>query len=309
RRAGRLDWLVMPESPFQPLHSPVLPVGGFAQGTRLATPAGPVAAELLLPGDHLLSATGVARRILRTERQVLVAGALRLEEEERPVHIEPGALGGGLPREGLVLAPAQAVLLDGMAVAAASLVNGASIRRLPAGAPATLFRLQTGGPDDVVAAGVTCRLARVGARVPVAAHLRLRALAGQRPGNLLGHIDAADRRGVSGWATDSDHPQAPVLLEVLCGRSVLGAVLADQPRSDMDGARRGFAFRFRPPLAPRAAHLVSVRRAGDAAALPGGLVLLPSLPPGLDLDAALAAAPADATALAGLIAGISSALR
>ena len=85
---------------------------------------------------------------------------------------------------------------------------------------------------------------------------------------LDGRVDAFARHMISGWAADTDQPEAQVNIDVLVDGQRRGAVCADLPRPDLaelgdlgDG-RHGFAFAFEPPLSPLRAYQVEVCHAG-----------------------------------------------
>jgi hypothetical protein len=93
------------------------------------------------------------------------------------------------------------------------------------------------------------------------------------PGPLNGFVDAV--RGdwkLDGWAHDAQHPELPVLLEILLEGSVIGTVLACDFREDLLQAGFGqgrCSFTFVSPVKLRASLLptLHVRRAVDRAAI------------------------------------------
>ncbi len=90
-------------------------------------------------------------------------------------------------------------------------------------------------------------------------------------GPIAGHIDA-DYSIISGWAWCQTAPTTPLRLEVLEDDRVIGSVLADQFREDLQASgigdgRHGFALSFARPLDPFVRHTLTVRRAADHAAL------------------------------------------
>jgi hypothetical protein len=100
----------------------------FMPGTRIATPSGEVAIEDLAIGDLVLTTAGAAAPVRWIGRQTVVLGSgdpLRTT----PIRIRAGALGGGLPTRDLRVSPDHALLVDGVLVQAAALVNGTSILR------------------------------------------------------------------------------------------------------------------------------------------------------------------------------------
>jgi hypothetical protein len=107
----------------------------FVSGTLIATAAGPRAVERLRPGDILPTGTG--------QRPVLWIGGSRVSECEqanlprrRPVLIEAGALGEGLPRRDLCVSRQHRVALThpgltGLGAPPAILVPAATLTDLP----------------------------------------------------------------------------------------------------------------------------------------------------------------------------------
>lgn len=100
----------------------------FMAGTRVATPSGERKVEELAIGDPVLTADGRVVPVLWMARQTV---SRRFADPLRtlPVRILAGALGENLPVRDLLLSPDHAVLVDGLLVQAAALVNGRSVVR------------------------------------------------------------------------------------------------------------------------------------------------------------------------------------
>lgn len=81
----------------------------FTPGTRIATPAGPRAVELLSAGDSVMTHGG-ARRIVRTELRSLPREDWTYRRALWPIRVPVGSLGNAVP---LRLAPQQRVWLAG----------------------------------------------------------------------------------------------------------------------------------------------------------------------------------------------------
>jgi hypothetical protein len=207
----------------------------------------------------------------------------------------------------VLVAPDQQVAVDGVTVAAARLVNGASIRAEPAGADPVCVVLQLEQARDVLVGGLACATGDARPGSPEGEVLRLwRRLsfvddAPEAPrGGLLGDIARFDHDGVAGWTLDPAHPDVPVPLEVLADGRVIARVVADLRRPDLamrgiGGGRCGFAQRFARPLGWRRDQVVEVRRAGDGAPVPGSPRLLPAAARGTpEAEQLLAAAIAGA---------------
>ena len=118
---------------------------GVAAGTRILTSRGELEVEKLLPGDAALALRGPAL--------LPIFWIGRTHSGEPPVWIEAGALGPNLPRRDLCLASDQAMFLDPEPVAARSLVNGVTIRRLES-TQIDLFQIDVGKADVLFAEGV-----------------------------------------------------------------------------------------------------------------------------------------------------------
>jgi hypothetical protein len=98
-------------------------------------------------------------------------------------------------------------------------------------------------------------------------------------GPLEGSLDDASHALINGWAFDPNQPGVPVWLEVLVDDGIVGRVLANLHRPDLehDGkgdGHHGFALWLQHGLSPLAPHVVRVRRVADGAELPGSPRLL-----------------------------------
>lgn len=127
----------------------------FARGTRIAVPGGECAVEALRPGDTILTHDGDTRDVLWVGRQSF---DLRTGMPERlsPVRIKAGALGDVRPTRDLVLTADHALLIDGILVNAAALVNGHSIAYEPVSATGkrlTVFHIETEDHAVILAEG------------------------------------------------------------------------------------------------------------------------------------------------------------
>jgi len=108
----------------------------FLAGTRIATPAGGTPVETLSIGDLLLGADGVARPVRWIGRQTVVA-VFADPQRNFPIRVTAGALGDNTPSRDLLVSPDHALLVDGLLVQAAALVDGIAVRHEPA--PAERF--------------------------------------------------------------------------------------------------------------------------------------------------------------------------
>jgi hypothetical protein len=125
----------------------------FSRGTAIATPAGECAVEMLAIGDEVLNAEGKAVAVKWIGRQTMSSFMARLHGE-LPVCISAGALGNGLPRRDLLVSPGHALLVDGVLVNAAALVNGTSIVKLQAWqGDVEYFHIETEAHEVILAEG------------------------------------------------------------------------------------------------------------------------------------------------------------
>ena len=90
-------------------------------------------------------------------------------------------------------------------------------------------------------------------------------------GALRGYVDRITNECVAGWAQSLDHPEAPVCLDIFAGGLLIGQVLANRYRADLEQAGMGsghHSFEFTPSdgvaFAPDA---IEVRRSLDGVAL------------------------------------------
>ena len=128
----------------------------FARGTRIATPDGERIVETLKPGDLVLTHDGRSTPAIWVARQT-VANPRGVELGRKPVRIDAGALGPGLPNRPLTVTGDHALLFGDMLVNAGTLVNGTTIRLLPLSEMPTKFvwwHVELENHECVVANGV-----------------------------------------------------------------------------------------------------------------------------------------------------------
>jgi hypothetical protein len=230
------------------------------------------------------------------------------DREILPIRIRRHALGWNMPSRDLFVSPDHALCLDGVLVYAWRLVNGVSIRQVEGLAEVSYFHVELERhavifaencpAESFVNASCRQRFANAaefavlypGPELPQVACLpraedgfalhaiqqRLNARAGIRtvrksPGPLHGFVDEASAAVVRGWAQDTCAPEEPVALEVLCGETCVGRVLANAYREDLRAAglgSGGHGFLFRPVAGTRGPF--QVRRIGDGAILQNG---------------------------------------
>ncbi|WP_424811870.1 Hint domain-containing protein [Roseococcus sp. YIM B11640] len=125
----------------------------FLRGTRIATPSGEVAVETLAIGDLVLDQDGRARPVRwigRQEHTRLFSHPLHAY----PIQIRAGALDENVPSRDLFLSPGHGLMVEGLLVEAAALVNGSSITRVPRPAERfTYFHIETDDHAVILAEG------------------------------------------------------------------------------------------------------------------------------------------------------------
>ena len=94
-----------------------------------------------------------------------------------------------------------------------------------------------------------------------------------------GSLDEVNSTSANGWAWNTDKPNDPVTVIILDGDVVIGAILANEPRSDLQAAGKGNGLHaFRYPLAGSLPegniHLISARNLELGVPLHGGAQLL-----------------------------------
>jgi hypothetical protein len=194
------------------------------------------------------------------------------------VRIAAGALGPKLPKRDLYVSPGHSMLINGILVLAAALVNGVTITQDWAGEDIHYVQLEFESHDCVLAEGAwsesfadgpgmrgmfhnaaefyqmfpayhapdaftMCAPRPEGGAALEAALRPILALAtSAKAGPLQGWIDHAGGEILEGWAVDAAQPAWPVMLEVLLGDWVLGETLACFYREDLkkSGFRQGW---------------------------------------------------------------------
>ena len=295
----------------------------FLAGTLIATDRGERPVEQLAIGDRVLTATGHARPIkwlgYRSYRQPFVANSA----DVTPVRITAGALADGIPRRDLLVSPLHAMFIDDVLIPASCLVNEASIRRCPEISDIDYIHVELDSHDIILADGAptesfvdcdsrlmfhnareftrrypadaTPRWAFCAPRVSQGLVLRqirerLAERAGlPRPGRaqggpLLGNLEIVTHGRIAGWAWQPEHPDSPVVLDVLRGEGIIARLVANAPRPDVREAGHGdgtcgFELLLDHPLAATERHTIHVRRAVDQAALYNSPAVIPSIEP------------------------------
>ncbi len=279
-------------------------VACFRAGTAIAMERGEAAVETLRIGDLVRTANGRLRPIRWLGRRAYPAKLVRAQSQLRPVRVAAGALGDGSPRRDLYLSPLHALLLDGVLVPAAALVNGVTITRAPVAA-VSYVHIELDSADIILAEGaatetfVDCdsrsmfhNAAEYDRLYPGAAprkwlfaaprveqgwrlqaiHARLADLApASSRGRLRGRVDHQGDGRIEGWAMDADDPAVPVEFELVVRGRQLGCLIANRYRIDLDRARIGRATHAfvaeLPELDPATLAGVTLHRLSDGATL------------------------------------------
>jgi Hint domain len=96
-------------------------------------------------------------------------------------------------------------------------------------------------------------------------------LSRENPRGLRGYVDAVTTRRIAGWAQNPDYPEAPVCLDIYADGRLIGQVLANAYREDLEQAGVGsgrHGFEFTPPRGLRMSPgTIEVRRSIDGAVL------------------------------------------
>jgi autotransporter-associated beta strand protein len=283
----------------------------YVRGTNILTPTGNVQVESLKIGDLLVTRFGGIRPVKWIGRQSYDVRMLRNSPEKCPVRIRAGALADGMPARDLLVSPGHAILVENTLVLASHLANGvtvlheqitADIGKLDyyqiefathdcviaegawaesyADAPGLRAQFQNAAdfyaryPDDAPPEALTLCAPRPerGTKLE-SALLPVVSRAAITPGALEGYIDSIDAWHIQGWALDTEHPELPVLLDILLNGEKLGTALACHHREDLAAAGKNSgrcAFTFKAPrrLPPDAVNHLTIRRAADGANLP-----------------------------------------
>jgi autotransporter passenger strand-loop-strand repeat protein len=277
----------------------------FLRGTRIMTPTGEVPVEELAIGDLVVTRLNGIQPVKWIGRQSFAGRFVQENRAKIPVCIRAGAISDGVPVRDLFVSPGHSMLLGDTLVLASALVNGVTVTQDDVPDEINYYHIEFEMHDCVVADGAWSEsytetnehraqfhnAAEFEALYPdyrapeklslcaprpergpdLGTALRpvlARASAGLTPGPLRGHIDKISPEKIEGWAHDHDHPELPVLVEVLMGDQVLGAVLACDYRADLEEAgfgqgRCSFGFVAPVEIPPEAVNTLRVRRAND----------------------------------------------
>jgi hypothetical protein len=125
----------------------------FVAGTRLATEKGEIAVEQIRPGDLICTAAGPHRPVRWVGQRAYDGRFINANVDVLPIVLTAGALAESIPQHDLMVSPGHAFLIDGVLVAARYLVNGHSIRQLPAIDTVHYYHVELDQHDIVLAEG------------------------------------------------------------------------------------------------------------------------------------------------------------
>ncbi|HEX4507532.1 MAG TPA: Hint domain-containing protein [Alphaproteobacteria bacterium] len=279
----------------------------FCRGTLIRTPEGDRPVEDLGIGDLVATSDGEALPLKWIGRRSYRDWAAVGNEDAQPILFKAGAIADAVPARDLYVSPEHAMFVDGMLVPAWHLVNGVSILKCEGveeidyfhlefdrhvvifaeDAPAESFvdddsrmlfhngdeyrRLYPDEPGRVEAEFCAPRVEDGPALAVLhrslatrAAHLRAGGEAA--PWGRRGKIDVMTGSLVSGWVF-SGTDAGPQPLAILVNGAVVGRVVADRYRADLEAAgvgdgRHGFSFVLPKGLAA-GDHRIEVRREID----------------------------------------------
>ncbi|MEO6839513.1 MAG: Hint domain-containing protein, partial [Bradyrhizobium sp.] len=281
----------------------------YCRGTLILTDRGEKPVEELAIGDRVNTMSGAVRPIKWIGKRSY-AGRFALGQKDiLPVCLKAGCLDEGVPRRDLWISPHHAMYLEGVLIEAKDLVNGKSIVQVDQIETVEYFHIELDSHDVIFAEGSLSEsfvdddsrgmfhnaheypalysdaksaparycAPRVqdgyeleAARARIEQRAGLRKTGGARPSGLRGFIDAVSSQGITGWAQNVDHSEAPVCLDIYANDRLIGQTLANQYREDLlqaglGSGRHGFAFT--PPKGSNASHAIEVRRSFDGAVL------------------------------------------
>jgi hypothetical protein len=296
-------------SGFAVFPAPVVPC--YCAGTLILTGRGEVPVEDLTTADAVVTGAGALRPIRWIGRRSYGGRFVTGREDILPVCIKAGALDADVPKRDLWISPHHAMYLEGVLIEARDLVNGVSIVQAERVEKVEYFHIELDTHDVIIAEGSRSESfiddesrgmfhnaheywalhpdeaagpahycaprPRDGYEVEAvrrAIALRAGLVSRETPpriGPLQGYVERVSPRCIAGWAQNTDHPEAPVCLDIYAGDRLLGQTLANQHREDLerpglDSGRHGFAF-MPPAGIAFAVEAVKVRRSLDGATL------------------------------------------
>ena len=114
-----------------------------------------VPVQKLKIGDEVLTSKGTYEKILWIGRQT-INNTMFTDSRHAPVCISAGALGDNLPLADLYVTPSHGMIIDGLVINAAALVNDSTIRFVPLSemkSEFTYYHIETANHDEIYANG------------------------------------------------------------------------------------------------------------------------------------------------------------
>ena len=248
-------------------------VACYVSGTRILTPSGEIPIEDLAIGDLVITRSGEAKPIKWIGRRSYQGRFIAGNRDLLPIRFATGALADGKPSRDLDVSPKHAMFIDDLLVPAEMLLNGINVCQLEDVESVEYFHLELAAHDVIFANGaasetfVDCdsrgmfhnaidytrrypddpgpswqfcapRVEPASAAL-VEIRARLMTRAGSTEGfcpreTLRGNIERCDRIRVAGWVFDPTNPNQRVRLEIRCDGEVVGHVVADRYRRDLE---------------------------------------------------------------------------
>ena len=292
----------------------------YCPDTLILTSRGEKPIERLAIGDRLVTKSGARRRIRWIGRRSYAGRFAAGQRHILPICIKANALEDKVPRRDLWISPQHAMYLEGVLIEAKDLVNGVSIVQAEQVEKVEYFHIELEAHDLIIAEGALSEsflddgsrgifhnapeyhaLYPDAAAVPVrycaprcsggyavaAARRRIDARAGLLHGcrveasPLRGYVDAVSGGRVAGWAQNPEYPEVPVCLDIIADGHLIGQVLANHYRGDLERAGLGsghHSFDFVMPAGVPAGY-IEVRRSLDQKPLARAAVKGPALTP------------------------------
>ncbi|MEJ0017184.1 MAG: Hint domain-containing protein [Acetobacteraceae bacterium] len=125
----------------------------FAEGTRIATPSGPVPVQCLAEGDLVLTASGDVRPVVWLGHRHVACARHPRPSHVLPVRIAAGAFGDAVPSRDLLLSPDHAVFVNGVLIPVKYLINGTTVAQIDV-AEITYWHVELRQHDVLLAEGL-----------------------------------------------------------------------------------------------------------------------------------------------------------
>src|SRR5581483_6712318 len=283
----------------------------YCRDTLIATESGEAPVETLKIGELIRTASGILRPIKWIGRRSYIGRFVIGRKDILPICIKAGALDENVPRRDLWISPRHAMHLGGVLIEAKDLVNGSSIVQAERIARVEYFHIELESHDVIVAEGALSETfvdddsrgmfhnaheyaalypdtskqpprycaprleygyeleairRRIADRAGITCDCRE-----AKVGVLRGYVDVVNPDRIAGWAQNVDHLEVPVCLDIYAASTLIGRVLANHYRADLEQAGIGsgrHGFEFEPPEGLELdSRNVEVRRSLDGARL------------------------------------------